>query len=397
MVLTRLARLCWRELCSLASDPRLLLIVLVTPIAYTVLFGFLYMPKRILHIPTWVIDQDQSSLSRGIMMATANNETFKVIRVGGTVDEFRQATFDGTAYACIIIPPHFSEDLKRGKSVRLLTLIEGGNMIIANSVTKGAAEIGGTYSVGVQMKRLSMRGTPSMYAMPSSIPIESATRVWNNPTYNYMDFLFPGLIGTVVQQVTLLGVALAFAREREKKLLPSVLRISRSPLELLAAKGILYTFLNLLVAALSFVLVVKWFGVTLNGSAALFMLLLAIFVVALVAMGIVISAVAKDQLFATQILMLIAVPSFLLSGYTWPQIGMVKGILALSNILPLTHFVLPQRQIFMQGASFDMIRPHLLWLWVLTIVSYVLAYFVIAYAMRKGAREQQETAIVAME
>ncbi|HEY3375942.1 MAG TPA: ABC transporter permease, partial [Armatimonadota bacterium] len=282
MVIIRIARLCWRELRSLAADPRLLLILVATPVLYTVLFGCLYGTKRVTHIPTWVIDEDRSALSRTITVAAANDETLRVVHVGGTLEEFRQACVRGDAYACLVIPRDFSRDVKRGKSVRLLTVIEGGNMIIANSVTRAGAEIGGTYNVGVQMKRLSLRGTPSMYALPGAMPIESATRVWYNPAYNYMDFLLPGLIGTIVQQVTLLGVALAFAREREKRELVTVLRISRSPLELLVAKGVVYTALNLTMAALSYAIAVRVFGVEMHGAAGLFALLLAVFIVALV-------------------------------------------------------------------------------------------------------------------
>lgn len=391
MVLARLARLCWRELRSLAADWRLLAIIIATPIAYTVLFGYLYQPKRVVQIATWVIDEDHSALSRAITSATANSETFKVVRVGGSLEEFRQATLRGAAYACIYIPRDFERDAKLGKSVRLLTLIDGGNMIIANSVLRGGAEIAGTYSVGVQMKRLSMRGTPSMYAQPAAMPVESATRVWYNPAFNYMDFLLPGLLGTVIQQVALLGVALAFAREREKKQLGAVLRISRSPLELLTAKAIVYTTLNLIMAGIAYWIIVAGFGVQIVGSIKLFALLLTIFITALVAMGIVISAIARDQLFATQILMLIAVPSFLLSGFTWPQMSMQKGILAISNLLPLTHFVLPLRQIFMQGADLSVIRPHLLWLWSLTAISYLLAYPIIRRALRQAECEETET------
>ncbi|HEY3377537.1 MAG TPA: hypothetical protein VGL77_08585, partial [Armatimonadota bacterium] len=84
----------------------------------------------------------------------------------------------------------------------------------------------------------------------------------------------------------------------------------------------------------------------------------------------------------------IAVPSFLLSGYTWPQIAMTPGVLWLSNLLPLTHFVLPLRQIFMQAGDFELIRPHLLWLWMLTSVSYLLAYPIVRRALHDARREE---------
>lgn len=382
MVMIRLVKLCWRELCVLVGDPRLLVIILLTPVLYTVLFGYLYLPKRVSEIPLWVIDEDHSALSRAITVAAANSETFHLARIGGSVTSFQRATQQGVAFACLVIPEHFEREVKEGKSVRLLTLIDGSNMIIANSVLRGATELSATYSVGIQIKRLSLRGTPSMYAQSAAMPVESPSHVWYNPTFNYMDFLLPGLIGTIIQQVTLLGVALAFTREREQKLLGTALRISRSPLELLMAKGITYTLLNLAVAGLSYYLAIRFFGIHFSGSISAFIILLAVFIAALVAMGLVVSVLAKDQLFATQILMLIAVPSFLVSGFTWPQMSMIKGIYTISNLLPLTHFVLPLRTLCMQNGDLSLISVHLLWLWVFMILCYLLAYPMIAHNMR---------------
>jgi ABC-2 type transport system permease protein len=394
MVFQRLARLCRRELTMLVREYRLLSIIILVPICYTMLFGMLYAPKRVTQIPTWVIDEDRSAFSRAIATATARDEMFHVVRVDGTLEEFRAATMRGDAYACTVIPYHFEHDLKLGKPVRLLTLMDGGNMIISNSVTRGAAEVAGTFNVGVQEQHLAMTGTPSMYALHAALPLETAARIWYNPTYNYMDFLMPGLIGTVIQQVTLLAVALAFARERELCLFGDVTRITHSPLEVLCAKGLVYTLINLLMAALAFVITVGGFGVPMTGSLPAFALLLTLFITALVAMGVIISVVAKDQLFATQILMLIAVPSFLVSGYTWPQMSMTRPILMLSNLLPLTHFVLPLRKLFMQHGTFADIQPHLYWLWCLTILCYGGAYLVLSRLMRQARHVVREPAHV---
>jgi ABC-2 type transport system permease protein len=374
MLIKRLYRLMQREWAVLTSDLRLLAIVLLVPIGYTLLLGSVYQPKRVSAIPAWVIDQDNSALSRAVRDGVAHGEIFSLVHEGGTVEEFRQANLQGSAFACIIIPKHFEADVKRGHDARLLTLIDGSNMLIANSVLRGAASIGGTFSAGILVKRLSMRGTPSGNVLTAAIPVASETRVWYNPAFDYLDFLLPGLLGTVIQQVTLLGVALAFARERERNLTGSLLQITGSPLEVLLSKGIFYTLINLSTAAVAFTIAVRVFHMSLGGSFGLLAALLTVFIIALVGLGLVVSAVCRDSLFATQMLMLIAVPSFIFSGFTWPQISMSGWVLGLSNALPLTHFVLPLRQIIVQGGDMESIRAHLLWLWILAGTCYAAAY-----------------------
>lgn len=385
MTFVRIARLISRELKFLLSDWRLLSILLFVPFAYSILFGYVYQPKRVSAISTWVIDEDHSELSRTIRDGISRSDTFAITREDGSMAEFNLATQQSEAFVCFVIPRDFEADVKKGRTGRITTFIDGSNMLISNSAMRSAAEIGGTFSVAVQMKRLAMRGTPSEYTQISSQPVETVTRVAYNPAFNYMDFLLPGLIATIIQQVTLMGVALAFAKESELGLFGQVLSITKSPLEVLIAKGFTYTLINLLTSALVFLIAIKGFGVSIAGSLPLFALLLAIFIVALVAMGLFISAIARDQLFATQLLMLIAVPSFLISGFTWPQQAMIPAIRVISDALPLTHFVLAMRQIIVQGADISIIRPHLLWLWCLTGISYLLAWFVIRGKMKRAA------------
>lgn len=383
----RMLRLVRREFRAFFTDGRLVLVALLVPVLYTVLLGSIYLPKRVTQIPTWIIDEDRSALSRSIREAVAQHEYFRVVREGGTLEEFRAATQRQEAFVCVLIPPHFERDVKWGKPARLLTLINGDNMLIANSATRGATEIAATYAVGVQAKRLAMRGTPSAYTLQAAQPVESATRTWYNPTYNYMDFLLPGLLGTVIQQIALLGIALAFSKERENGTFAEVLAITDSPLEVLTAKSLCYFLLNLATGIAMFLLAIHGFGLHVVGSVGLLLLLYALFIFGLVAMGVLASILARTQLFATQLLMLIAVPSFLMSGFTWPQIAMTKPILFLSNLLPLTHFVLPLRQIMSNGAGFAVVRPHLLWLWWCAALCYGLAYLLLRRLMLQARAE----------
>jgi len=127
--------------------------------------------------------------------------------------------------------------------------------------------------------------------------------------------------------------------------------------------------------------------VPVQGSIWAFGALLSMFIIAIVALGILASAALRDELFATEALMLVSLPSFLLSGFTWPQFAMVKGILILSQILPLTHFLMPLRSVLTQGAGLGAIRGELYWLWGLASGSYVLAYFVIRHYMQRAWRD----------
>ena len=133
------------------------------------------------------------------------------------------------------------------------------------------------------------------------------------------------------------------------------------------------------------------FGLRPDGSMFLVGVILFVFITGIVALGVCVSAVCGDSVFATEVLMLVSLPSFLLSGFTWPDFSMLPVIKGISWVLPLTHFIMPLRTVFMQGGDFSTVRHELYWLWTLAAVSYVVAYLVI-YRTMKAARPETAAA-----
>jgi len=256
-----------REVKLLTSDYRLTIIVLVMPFVYTLMLGYLYMPKRVTDIPTYVLDQDRSPLSRTVIQAADQNDSFKIVKYVDNAQQFEEDVKRGKVFALLWFPPGFQESVKSGDPARMVAVLDGTNLVLSNTMYKGVSTIGTTFSLGIQIKKLNAKGAPLEHAQEGIMPVEAGARVLYNPGFSYSDFVLPGLLGAVVQQICLLGVALAFARERERNLLPEALEITHSPLELLAAKGLLYTGLNLATAMGTFYMLFTLFDVPLVGSA----------------------------------------------------------------------------------------------------------------------------------
>lgn len=388
MFLSRIAKIFYREFQIVTKDPVLVSILFLTPIVYTIFFGCLYEEKRVLDIPVYVIDEDRTETSGILKRNMAQNEYIRIASETKTLDEFISDTHYEKAFGCLIIPEGFEKNVKKGKPGDVAALIEGSNMIVANSLSKGFAETAGAFGAGVEIKRLTKKGTPVRHALTEAMPVSASVRMLNNPTLNYLDFLVPGLVGTVVQQVTLLSVAMAISREREKGLAKRIREISSSAFEILAGKSAFYTFVNFCTASVAYGLIFRLFGVKFAGDLWPLVLLLFLFTAALVSFGIMISSILKDSVVIMEALMMLAVPSFLASGYTWPQFAMTKPILAISQALPLTHFVLPMKQIIILGAPYDAIRGHLTFLIILTAIGYAGAYLCISGLIRSGIIEE---------
>jgi ABC-2 type transport system permease protein len=203
-----------------------------------------------------------------------------------------------------------------------------------------------------------------------------------NPTFSYLSFMVFGLGGTVLQQVLFLGVALSVAREKEAGTWTDLLR-QYSFGQLLLGKLTPYMLLATCNLLLGFTILLKFFAVPYYGSPLLLLGCGTMFNIAVLAIGYAISYFARDQLQATQGAMLIAVPSFMLSGYTWPLMSMPDVIAAIGKSLPLTYFLHAVREIVTKGHGFPSVRHDIVVLAFMAAVSLFAAYLLHLWRSRQ--------------
>ena len=174
-----------------------------------------------------------------------------------------------------------------------------------------------------------------------------------NPDLRNQNFTIPGLIGLIMQNITILLTAFALVRERERG---TIEQLTVSPLkagEIILGKLVPYIFIGYLDFLFSLVLGITWFHVPINGSLLLLLILGFAFVICALAIGILISTISRTQLQAMQLTILVLLPSILLSGFVFPREAMPKAIQLIGNGLPLTYFLNILRGIITKGVGFQ--------------------------------------------
>lgn len=338
------------------KDKRLLAILFLVPLLYSALFGFIYTQHKVTEIKTIVMDEDQSALSRQIIQAFEESETFRIASVAHSEQEVEQALAAGEAVVGLFIPNQFEAGIKSGQVLPLLTWIDGSNMIYANSATKGANEIIATFSAGVSLNKLQLQeGLRQEQVMDTLSPIPYRYRVMYNSTFNYSDFMMYGLMGAILQQVLFLGIALSITREKDAGRWGQFAAWEKTPWRLAYAKTAPYFAITLFNATTMLLFASYFFHVPIRGSLMAGLLLAASFSFAVCGIGYFISLLSGNQLGATQISMLIAVPSFLVSGFTWPFEAMPQALVTFGKLLPLTYLLDGVRSVFVKGNGLEWI------------------------------------------
>lgn len=357
-----------REFRRILGDRRLLAVMLGFPLLGATLLNVLYMERVVNHIPTAVYDRSGTGLSRAVVQAFADSERFDIVAAVNSEEEMRRAIESRKVQAAVVIPEDFARDIKRGRGSKVLVVVNGTNFLYSNAVLSSAGEIVGALSAGTAVTMLEGHGYLPGEAAGVAGPVQLATRVWYNPTFNYPNFLVLGLVATIIQQVLLLYVSVTIAREKEEGTLRELLDKNYSAAQVVAGKVIPYFLLNF--ASLNVILAecCYVFKIPFNGSVANLLSMEVLFLGGITALGIFLSAACSKEIQATQLAMLFALPSFLFSGYTWPLDSMPAAARAIAAVMPLTYFVTNLRDIALMDIQLPVMMKDIVVLGLLNIV-----------------------------
>jgi ABC-2 type transport system permease protein len=243
-----------------------------------------------------------------------------------------------------VIPPDFSSSLKSGKTAQIQLIVDGTDPTTAQTILSSAGGVVQSMSVDINQET---RGT----IVPKSLDLRS--RVWYNPDMSSIYFNIPGLIGVILQTVTLMLTSFSIVRERERGTMEQLIVTPITKMELMIGKIIPYVIIGFVDIVLALALSVFWFRVPIAGSITLLLLFSAVFLFGALGVGLIISTVSTSQLQAMQLSMFMIMPNILLSGYMFPREAMPDIIHGLSNVLPLTYFIKVLRGIILKGNGFE--------------------------------------------
>jgi len=378
------AQLFWQEWRSIFQNRTLVSIMLLVPFLYFSLFGFLYQEKKITDVPTVVVDSDQTELSRELIRAFDIDQSFSVRTIVGSETEAMQLIDKGQVQVAVVVPDGLTQKVKAGQEAEVLTVIDGSNMMISNTVVRAASTIVKTISAGVTLKKLEAKGAWGETGESMFTGIDYRYRVLYNPTFSYLSFMVFGLGGTVLQQTLFLGIALAITREKEQGTWEQTFT-QHSFLQLLAGKAGPYLLISTFTLVCTYAILLKGFDVPYYGNLLHFLMIGTAFNISVLAIGFAISCYAKNQLQATQTAMMIAVPSFMLSGFTWPLTAMPAGVAAIGKSLPLTYFLHGTREILSKGHGLSYLTHDFVVLLLLTLIGLFIAYVTYLRATAKNS------------
>lgn len=338
----------YKETIHVLRDPKTLFLMLLVPGIQLTLFGYA-VDLEVKHIPAAVYNLDGRVQSRELLDAFTASGYFDFVETALSDDALLSAIVGGRAKVGIKIPPDYSDQLLLGRQTQVQVLIDGSDSTVAMQGLNVANAIALQKSLKIVGETLGGPGAP---------PIELRPRVLFNPNMKTVNFMVPGLVGLVMQLVTMMLTAFAIVREKETGTLEQLMVTPVSRLGLMLGKLIPYGAIGAIETTMV-LSIMRWvFGVPIAGSVLLLAGFSVIFLFTALGFGLLISTIANNQIQALQVAFLIILPSLMLSGFIFPQENMPFIIYAIGQVIPLTYFMRILRGIIIRGAGFNELWPQ---------------------------------------
>jgi ABC-2 type transport system permease protein len=381
VALRRMLAVARKEFRQLRRDRLTLAMVVGIPALQLVLFGYA-INLDIRHIPTAVLDRSASAFSRKLVAELEATQTFQVERRVHDESEAVRLLENSQVGAVLVIPPDLERRLQRGRGAEISILADASNPTVASAVMlagQGFAQsllarfepyaAAGPATDGERLAPVSL--APALRLPPRDRgsfgpasellrgrPIRVAVLPFYNPERRTAVFIVPGLVGVILTMTMTLMTALALVRERERDTFEFLIATPVRPSELMVGKILPYLIVGHVQVAIVLALGVLLFAVPIHGSMVDLGIGALPFLAAMLAMGLVISSLARSQFQATQMSLFFYLPSMLLSGFMFPFEAMPRPAQWIGELLPLTPFLRIVRGVLLKGASIEELLPE---------------------------------------
>lgn len=344
-----------KECLFIRRDPRSLILIILLPVMLLLIYGYA-LTFDVKDVPLAVYDLEGSPVSRSFIEAFSGSRYFHVHRRVDNFAEIGRLITDRKVRLGLVVPPDFSQSLKKGRAVGLQIILDGSEPHMANIILGYAKGVVGEYNQRLLAEQARVRGWGRL-----EMPVLAEARFWFNEELTSINFIVPGLMVVIMTMVGALLTALTVVRERERGSLERLISTPLRKSELLLGKLGPYFLVGMLDMVIIMVMAQTLFEVPRHGSDLLLLGLAAVFLICMLAQGLLISVVAETQLQAFQMAVLTTfLPSILLSGFVFPLRLMPWPLQLISYVVPARYLVTISKGIYLKGVGLKVLWPEAL-------------------------------------
>jgi ABC-type multidrug transport system permease subunit len=351
----------YKEFLHIYRDRRVLLLLLILPPLFTLLFGHAFENTELTDVPALLIDRDNTPRTQRFIDLISKDKTFRWKRQGPDFNQESDLLANGVK-ASLVIPAGWSDSLSKGDPKPVPLYLDGSDTNTATALEGAVQQNLGKFQAGE--RDLIVESLPEdVIELGKKLPVDirkqfvSLMTAWSaeaknlyNPRSRFIDYVVPGIIGLILQLLTVTLMACTIARERESGTLYQLLVTSLQRGEIVIGKILPYLVVSIVLILVVNLVTLLHFQVPFYEPAVLGLICL-LFLLCSLGLGLLISAFSHTQTQAIQFSVFFLLPVFVLSGAFAPLEQLPDAIRYVSELFPLTHFCRAFRLVNMYHAG----------------------------------------------
>lgn len=372
--LRNIALIWWTELRNALRDTGVILFIIVVPLAYPLLYAFIYNNETVREVPVAVVDLSHSELSRRFTRMLDATPEVAVAARPGSVAQAEELNRRGEVYGVVVIPDDLTQRLSRGEQAVIGVYADMAGMLYYKSALLAATNVSLQLNKQLKVERFYTGATDRQEAIATQ-PIDYDYVPLYNPQSGFAAFLMPPVLMLILQQTLMLGIGMTGGATRERF---GGLAVPRQPyynnaFQIVAGKSLLYFGLYLMLAAYMFMVVTRLFTLPQLGHFSTYIIFMVPYLLACIFMAITFSAFIFRREDCILMFVFMSVPLLFISGISWPGAAVPEFWKWVGMIFPSTYATNGYVRINTMGASLHDVSREFTALWIQTAFYFLTA------------------------
>jgi ABC-2 type transport system permease protein len=341
-----------KEFKQIFRNRSILAMIVVLPVMQLIVMP-LAADYEVKNINLIIVDQDRSSKSEDLRTEAISSGYFTLVDYGSDYKSAIQLLDKDKADLILEIPNGFEKRLIKENSAQVLIAVNAINGVKANL---GSAYLNNIINRYNEQIKISQSGSETS-ALIAKLDMVPKNRF--NVYMNYRWFMVPGILAILVTMVGGFLTALNIVKEKE---IGTIEQINVTPIKrrhFILGKLLPFWILGLFVFSVGMLVSYLVYGIVPSGSLLVLYVYVAIYLLAVLGLGLLVSTYSDTQQQAMFIMFFFMMVFILMGGLFTPIESMPDWAIVVSKFNPMSYFIQVMRMVILKGSSFVHIQSQL--------------------------------------
>lgn len=374
--LNGLFHICKEELKMAVRDQGVLIFFLLVPLAYPLVYAFIYTNEVVREVPAAVVDDNKSAQSREYLRWVDGSPDIHIVSYCADMEEAKLLLKQQKIYGIIRIPETFSSDLTSGTQTRVSIYADMSGMLYYKALLLANTEASLKMNKEIQIQRAGNTTGRQDEIMVQPLDYEDVSLY--NPQDGFASFLIPAVLVLIIQQTLLLGIGLSAGTARENNRFRDLVPIGlhyQGTLRIVLGKSSAYLLIYMAVAAYILCLVPKMFRLVQLAQPDTLLAFVIPFLLACIFFAMACSCLIRRREDCMMIFVFTSLPLLFISGISWPGSAIPPFWKIFSWLFPSTFGINGYIRIQTMGASLSDVLTEYRALWLQAGIYFLLTCF----------------------